>query len=516
MFISSIRADSTQDRSVFGDYWFKPFGFTTGMQRVTPATAMGLPVVYSCVKVIAESFAIMPFELYQPKADGRSRTLVRKHWLWRLFRKSPNRFQTPFEWRLMLMGHLALRGNAYCQITATSRGEITELLPLHPDRMCVELEKDAEGGVTGYHYKYTDQNGREIRYTRGEIWHLRGMSDDGYMGLSPIALAREAIGEGLAIQSYSSRFFANDARPGGGWIEMAAGTTFGSKEKKLDFRESWQQMQGGVNRGKVAVLEGGMKYHELGLNNRDSQFIEARAAKKSEIAAIWRVPPHKIADLTDATYSNIEQQSIEFWTDCMLPWAELWESSIEYFLVGPDHPQDLECEFDMRRMMRGDSTARGNYYKNGIFAGWLTRNEARVEEGYDPLPGLDEPLTPLNMVEEASANDGPPSSQNKKKPAGGGEQEEDEDEKKPQRGKERREQLAATAQAAQARMEALVHTNAARMARRLAGNSGASASMLADALAIPVTTAEAWLQQDRTGHTEDQLTASLVALGEQP
>jgi HK97 family phage portal protein len=389
---SGVRT-SSDDRSVYGNFWFEPTGIRTraGM-RVSAASALTLPTVFACVRVLAESFSVMPFVLYR---TGQRREKVPGHWLQRLFCRAPNRFQTPFEWRLMLMGHLALRGNAFCQIAANSRGEITELLPLHPDRMQVEVLDDGN-----YRYRYTDQAGRQVFYARSEIWHLRGLSSDGYVGLSPIEVAREAIGEGLAMQSYSARFFANDARPGG-WVEFPG--SFADAAARTTFRESWQQAYGGQNLRKVAVLEKGMKYHELSLNNSDAQFIEARSYKVPEICRIFRVPPHKVADLSRATFSNIESQSIEFWTDTMLPWAECWESSIERFLLGED--TDLEVEFDMRRLMRGDSASRTAYYQGGIQSGWLTRNEAREAEGYDPLDGLDEPLMPLNMVEESNAEE---------------------------------------------------------------------------------------------------------------
>lgn len=387
-----IRAEGA-DRSVFGQFWFEPVGLRslTGA-RITPASALTLPTVFACVRVLAESFAVMPFVLYR---QGSTRTKIDEHWLKRLFTRAPNRFQTPFEWRLMLMGHLALRGNAFCQITANSRGEIRELLPLHPDRMQIELLANGS-----FRYRYVDQSGQQVYYTRDQIWHLRGLSSDGYVGLSPIEVARESIGEGLAMQSYSARFFANDTRPGG-WVEYPG--NFADKAARQLFKESWQESYGGPNVRKVAVLERGMKYHELSLNNSDAQFIEARGYKVPEICRVFRVPPHKVADLSRATFSNIESQSIEFWTDTMLPWAECWESSIEYFLLGED--SDLEVEFDMRRLMRGDSASRTAYYQGGIQSGWLTRNEAREAEGYDPLDGLDEPLRPLNMVEESAAED---------------------------------------------------------------------------------------------------------------
>lgn len=477
MFISSIRADAG-DRSPWSSWWFQPIGLRTSSGvRVTPASAMTLPAVLSCVRVLAESFAVVPFMLFQPTGRGRG-PQVRKHWLYRLMAKAPNRFQSPYEWKLMLMGHLALRGNAFCQITANSRGEIVELLPLHPDRMTIEPLDNGS-----YRYVYTDQKGQEHRYARQEIWHLRGISDDGYMGLSLIALAREAIGEGLAIQGYSSRFFANDAKPGGGWIEYPG--NFATNEAKKKFRDSWQEMQGGSNRGKVAVLERGMKFHELGLNNKDAQFIEARGAKRSEIASIFRVPPHKIMDLERATFSNIEHQGIEFWTDTMLPWFRLWESSAACFLLGEE--SDLEPSFDYTVMMLGDGKSRAERLARMVLAGILTRNEAREEEGYDPLDDLDEPMQPANMMTLEQAEN---PVQQPRAPAGPGDD-------------------------AGARLALVLRGNAARMARRISAGNEVAPDTLAEALAVASPAAAAWLAQDRAGRTEDELTASLVALGEQ-
>jgi HK97 family phage portal protein len=391
MWLSRVRADTGGDRSVYGNFWFEPVGrLAAAGVRVTPGSAMGLPAVFACVRVLAESFAIMPFGLRRPKKDGKGREIVTDHWLYRLIARAPNRFQTPFEWREMLMGHLALRGNAYCQIVPDGRGGIDELLPMNPDRMKVEVLPSGE-----YRYVYSDLRGTQIRYARGEIWHLRTTSADGYLGMSPIEVCREAIGGGLAMQDYAGRFFANDAKPGG-WIEFPG--KFAGNDAKETFRASWQRAQGGANKNKLAVLENGMKYHEVGATNKDAQFLEARAATVSDVARIFRVPPHKIGDLSKATFSNIEQQSIEFWQDTMLPWAERWESSIVYSFLDPEGPDaELEVEFDMSRMMRGDAVSRGALYTSGIMSGWLTRNEARDAEGQDPIDGLDEPLVPLNM-----------------------------------------------------------------------------------------------------------------------
>lgn len=498
MFLSTAPRAEADDRSPYGNFFFEPVGIraTSGM-RVTSTSAMALPAVYACVQVLAKSFALMPFCLYEPQ-EGKGRLKRRDHWLYRLLAKAPNRFQSPFEWRMMLMGHLALRGNAFCQIVGNGRGEIVELLPLHPDRMRVEVLPSGN-----YRYLYTDMQGREIPFMRGEIWHLRGMSSDGFVGLSPIEVARDVIGEGLAMQSYASRFYVNDARPGG-WVEFDG--KFSSETAKADWRKSWQANYSGANARKVAVLEKGMKYHELKLNNSDAQFVEGRAGNLADIARIWGIPPHKIQDLSRSTLNNIEHQSIEFWTDVMLPWAELWESSIEFFLLGTDETPELEPEFDMSRLMRGDSKARSERIKNLVLGGVMKPNEGRDEEGYDPAPGGDKLLRPLNMValdEEGNpeplpkgADHGTPG-----EPANG----------------------AGGANGADARMNALLRGNANRMARRIAGGSTPSADVLGESMAVSTAAAAEWLQVTRKeaeidGLDESALCESLMsmALGNKP
>ena len=469
MFLTKLQASASGGGSASEDWFFRAIGLPTSAGvNVTPARALTLPAVWSCIRVLAESFAILPFMLY--RREGKKRVYVTDHWLYRLFCISPNRFQSPFEFREMLQGHLALRGNAFCQITANGSGEITELLPLHPDRMTIEMLPNGS-----YRYRYVDQDGRTLYFLRTEIWHLRGLSSDGIVGMSPIEIAREAIGEGLAMQSYSSRFFANDAKPGGGWIEFP-GKFPDVGSTKQQFRDDWQAAYGGVNRGKVAVLDRGMKFHELGLNNADSQFVEGRAKKREEIAGIWRIPPHKIMSLERSTNNNIEQQAIEFWQDCMLPWSERWESSIRCFLLGAE--VDLEPEFDMSRMMRGDAKARADYISKMVTCGVLVRNEGREMEGYDPIDGLDDPLEPLNMGRQG----GDPEGEGRLPDPS-------------------------------ARVLALVRSNAARMARRIAGGQRADAEVLADALAVPIDAAREWEARRAGGETEAELTASLVALG---
>jgi HK97 family phage portal protein len=393
---NALRASSdggeSDDRSAFGDFWFTPVGtrVSAGV-RVTPETALRLSAVFACVRLIAETFSTLPFELYRKKSSKR--TQVTNHWIVPLFTRRPNPFQNAFEWREMLQGHLALRGNCYNFIESDGRGQITALTPIHPDAVKVKLI-NAEG--TDYRYVVTDRTGRSLPYSRDQIWHLRGLSSDGVLGMSPISLARESIGLGLAAQDYGARFFANDASPSSGWVENPG--YFKDKSQRESFRESFQKVLGGVNRGKVAIFERGMKWHEVSVHNNDAQFLETRKFQVNDIARIFRVPPHMIADLERATNNNIEQMSLEFIKYCMTPWVERWEASIEADLLLDGIDDGLEISFDFDRLARGDSAARANFYQSGINTGWLTRNEARAAESLDPIDGLDEPLRPLNEV----------------------------------------------------------------------------------------------------------------------
>ena len=388
-FFLGRRADM-DDRSPWGSFWFEPVTLrTVSGARISTETALRLSAVYACVRILAESMASLPFILYRP-GSGRGKVEVTDHWLYQLFHIRPNRYQNPFEWREMLMGHLALRGNAFCRIVGNAKGEITDLIPIHPDRITLVLSPTQ---ADEYSYRVVDRFGNQTTLPRGSVWHLRGLSSDGMMGLSPIEMARESFGLALAAQDYGSRFFANDAKPTGGWIEYNG--TFKDKSARDTFRESYQSAQGQMNRGKVLVLESGMKYHEVGVTNQQAQFLELRKFQVTDIARLFRVPPHMIADLDRATNNNIEQQSIEFVRYTMRPWAERWEASIRADLMLDD--EGLDCEFDFAALMRGDANSRATYYSAMVSMGALTRNEVRMAENYAPLPGLDEPLIALNM-----------------------------------------------------------------------------------------------------------------------
>lgn len=456
MFLSAFRA-SSGDRSPWGDFWFNSIGSLTGSgARIDANTALAHSAVFACARVLSESFAVLPFRLYRPRASG-GRERVTDHWLHRLLCRAPNRWQTPFEWREMMQGHLALRGNAFNRIIEDGAGGIAELLPLHPDRITVEQVDEY-----GFRYRYKRRDGSQELLRPDQVWQLRGLGGDGFVGYNPIEIARESIGEAMQYQTYAARFFANNATPPF-WIEVPG--KFADKAARQSFKEQIQEAHTGANRGKVMALDQGMKLHDIGINQKDMQFLELRGFKVPEIARIFRVPLHMIGDLSKATFSNIEQQSIEFWTGTMHPWCERWESSIESALLGPE--TDLEVEFDMRSQLRGDSASRAKYIQGLVQASVLVPNEGREMEGLDPIEGGNERLIPVNMrlesdpVPQGGAGQGPAN-------PGGDDDEED--------------QPADKAQAS--RLAKVLADNADRMARRMAAGDPPSAVVLSAALAI--------------------------------
>ena len=387
MFLSRIKAE---DRSPWGNFWFEPVGVRTmsGL-RVSADTAMTLSAVFRAVGLVSGHMGLLPLKFYE-----RGTFKPVKHPLIRILNIKPNRYQNAFELREMLQGHLELRGNCYCEIFADRKGEIQELMPRHPDRVRVEMTPDGD-----YRYVITDLDGTTRIVQRGGIWHIRGLSSNGITGISVIECARESFGLGLAAQSYGARFFANDAKPAGGWIEFPG--AYKDKMQKNQIRESMQEAQSGANRGKLMLLDHGMKYHEVGLNNTDAQFLETRQFQIGDVARWFGVPPHKIGDLAQSTNNNIEQQALEYMQDGLLTRASRWELSIISELLFDD--EEIDVKYDFSALLRGDSTMRSNFNNKAIMGGWMTRNEARASEGMEPLPGLDEPLRPLNMVEERDA-----------------------------------------------------------------------------------------------------------------
>lgn len=362
--------------------------------RVDPDTALQSTVVLACARVLAESVAGLPLHLYRRVGDG-GKTIAREHPLYRILHDQPNGWQTSFEWREQQMLHLCLHGNAYSEIRSGSAGSVSELVPLHPSRMRVER---VEGGRL--RYKYREEGGRETVYSQDSIMHLRWLSDDGVNGMVPVDLARDAIGLARACEIHGASFFGNGARPG---VILTTEQTIPSDAAET-LRNNWERMHRGPDKAqRTAVLTGGLKPIELGGNNQEAQFLEARRFQVEEICRLYRVPPHLVGDLTRSSFSNIEQQSIDFVQHTLLGWLRRFESAFTRDLIVDD--ANYFVEFDTRGLLRGDAVARASYYNTMHQLGVLSLNEIRAAENLNPVDGGEIRVVPLNMqtLEQANA-----------------------------------------------------------------------------------------------------------------
>lgn len=356
---------------------------------VSPDTALRCSAVYACVGLLAETVAQLPVKLYRRRKD-RGADEDREHPLWRLVARSPNAWQTSFEFREMAMQHLCLRGNFYAYKVRDNRGIVRELLPLPPDAVTVEQD---DGWDLVYKIAFKNRGAETV--APRNVLHLRYRTLDGIRGLNPIAYHRETVGLSLATLRHGARLFKNHAKPGGVLKHPGALTD----RALARLKESWEASYGGANVGKTAILEEGMDYLPLTMSNSDAQYIETRRFAVEDIARIYRVPLHEVqsTEKTTSWGSGIEQMSIAFVTRTLLPWLRRWESTLARDLFEPDEQGELEFRFLVEGMMRGDTKSRYEAYGIAIDKGWMSPNEVRAKEDLNPREGGDDYLTPLNM-----------------------------------------------------------------------------------------------------------------------
>ena len=379
------------------DFWYHRPGFRTSAGTyVSPETAMRLASVFASVRVISETIGSLPLVIYRRRPDG-GKERADQHPLYEVFQK-PNLWQTGFEFWEMMQAHLELRGNAFAEIISGNGRAIDMLVPLHPDR--VRVFRLASGRLRYEVTNYFD--GTISRVAQDEMFHLRGLSSDGIVGISTITAASEVVGTGLAQQEYRARFFNNKATP-----SMAIKGPKMTEDARDKLANSVSEGFSGANAFKVMVLPPGMEIQALGLTNKDSQLIEASQATRTDIASMFRLPPHKIGDLTRGTFSNIEQQNIEFATDSIRPRVVRLERRIDLDLLNSleiGAQGEFFAVFDMDALFRGDMKSRYEAY-NLALQYWLTVNEVRAAEGKNPVEGGDEILRPVNMQTAEAADD---------------------------------------------------------------------------------------------------------------
>ena len=370
--------DHPQDRTAGSQYTFYMGGSSAG-KSVTERSAMQMTAVYSCVRILAEAVAGLPLHFYKYNEDG-SKTKAIDNNLYHLLHDEPNPEMSSFVFRETLMTHLLLWGNAYAQIIRNGKGEIIALYPLMPNKMSVDRD---ENGHLYYSYQRSQEEGKEagtvILSTR-DVLHIPGLGFDGLVGYSPIAMAKNAIGLAIATEEYGAKFFANGAAPSG--VLEHPGTI----KDPARLRENWNSTFGGsANSGKVAVLEEGMKYTPISISPEQAQFLETRKFQINEIARIFRVPPHMVGDLEKSSFSNIEQQSLEFVKYTLDPWIIRWEQSLNRALLNIEEKKTYFFKFNVEGLLRGDYQSRMAGYATARQNGWMSANDIRELENLDKI-----------------------------------------------------------------------------------------------------------------------------------
>ena len=413
-FLSSLfrsRDKPVKDRTSGSAYTFFMGGSTAG-KNVNERSAMQMTAVYACVRILSEAIAGLPLHMYHYKDDGGKEKAF-DHNLYHLLHDEPNPEMTSFVFRETLMTHLLLWGNAYAQIIRNGKGEVIALYPLMPNRMTVNRDSN---GMLYYQYQKSNDDaptmeGSSVILSPSEVLHVPGLGFDGLVGYSPIAMAKNAIGLSMAAEEYGAKFYANGAAPSG-VLEHP-----GVLKDPAKVRDSWNAAFGGSsNSHKVAVLEEGLKYTPISISPNEAQFLETRKFQIDEIARIFRVPPHMVGDLEKSSFSNIEQQSLEFVKYTLDPWVVRWEQSLYRALLSSDEKNTYFFKFNLEGLLRGDYQSRMQGYSIGIQNGFMCPNDVRELENLDLIPdelGGNKYMVNGNMVDLANVGAAYTGNQNK-------------------------------------------------------------------------------------------------------
>lgn len=360
---------------------------------VNSTTALTHAAVYACVRILSDSIASLPLEVYRQLPNGNSE-LAPEHPVHRLVNTAPSRLYSSFQFRSTAQAHIGLTGNAYARIMRDGWARPTELRLLQPNEVQPYIHDNE------LFYKV---EGEKKVLTSDEVIHVANLSTDGIIGKSPITLARETIGMGLAATQYGGAIFGNGTHLAG-VLEHPQKLT---KEQLENLRGTWRGLySGAANAGSVPILENGMTYKPISLTPNDSRFIESQKLTIADISRIFRVPLHMIGELDRATFSNIEQQSIEFVQHTLRPLAKAWEQELNRKLFRPSEQGQYFVRFNLNALLRGDMKARGEFYRALFNVRALSPNEIRQLEGLNAsdAPGMDDYYIQINMSNNPDAD----------------------------------------------------------------------------------------------------------------
>lgn len=393
MFFSNVLGGSTGTVSDGGSSFWRGLigsGRNSSGVTVTPDTALALPILQNCVTLLAESIAQLPLELYRRQDKGQREPAI-NHPLYDVLRYQPNGFQTPYELRECEQMAVGLRGNSYTFVERGEDGNVTALWPLVNDKVIV-----CKGDDMLPYYRVGTSEPLPMRH----IHHVRWVSRNHYVGLSPVELHAEAVGLAQAVRTYTGKSFANGATVSG-VIERPREAPAIKDQGTIDrILDQWGNKYGGMdNAKKVAMLQEGMTFKPISMTNVDADIANILKLSGSDVARIYKIPLPMVNDLDKANYNTIEQLLIQFVVFGLLPWVKRHEQSMMRDYLLPQDRREYFIEFNLSGLLRGDQKSRYEAYAIGRQWGWLSVNDIRRLENMPPVPGGDVYLQPLNMVD---------------------------------------------------------------------------------------------------------------------
>lgn len=364
---------------------------------VTTTTAMKYTAVFSCIRVLGETFASAPAKLYR-KVNDSERETRNDLAIYDIMHNAPNEEMSPFNFKEMCMIALNTGGNVVCERLMDRRGNLVGLYPYQWAQVDISRNLETKKLV------YKIRNGKNIiekELNRGQVFHVPGMSLDGVIGVSPIEYAANAIRLGRNYEEFGNQMFRNAAIPSGAFSTTGTLNDSSFQRLKKELKDNYTGMK---NTGTPILLEGGLTFTPFAIKPIDAQLIENKKFQTEDIARIYRVPLHLIQNLDRATNNNIEHQSLEFIMYTMLPWYKRWEENINMQLFTPQERRaGYYMEFDLRGLLRGDMLSRARAYASGRQWGWMSVNDIRKLENFPPIPNGDIYLEPGNMREAGTA-----------------------------------------------------------------------------------------------------------------
>lgn len=365
---------------------------------ITAKSVMRLGAAYACIHRLSSNLAQLP--LHVLRRDGDNVVDGSDHPAESLLSTSPNMFQSSYDWRELSQQTLLVHGNAVTRLRRDRHGQIIELDAFEPEHIGRPVR-----GVSGWYYPaYDAQEERWFALPLYDALHIKGFGGDRYWGMSPIRYHAETIGLGLAAKKYGSQFFGGGGRPSGILIDKtpnAVGDV--GKQHRANVRASWREGGIGKGSGRTALLTGDLSYQAITIPPEEAQFLETQKMNRSEVAGLYNVPSHMVNDLEKATFSNISEQAIHFVRHSMMPHVVRWEQELNRkIFTDVERRAGFYVKFNLAGLLRGTAKERAEFYHYAITDGWMSRNEVRLLEDKNPVPGLDEMLVSVNAAKPIS------------------------------------------------------------------------------------------------------------------